>query len=93
MFIFCYRCSAEYIYFLDEKPFSISLYTTINDKMYRWTTYRHCKDSQLWYVKNPGIPGVRRNSGLEFIKAFNLDAPKITPDNISNKLPIYLLFL
>jgi hypothetical protein len=60
--------------------------------MYRWTITAN-GHAQLWYIKNPGTPGTRKNEDLEFIRAFCEDIPNITPDNFADKLAIYLLFL
>lgn len=91
---FCYDCSAEYIYWLDfnyENYITTSIYITHHHKMYRWTTTGSI--AHLWYVKTPGIPGVKKNEGLELLKTFEEDIPNITPDNFLDKLSIYLLFL
>ena len=34
---FCTTCDAEYIYFRDGTRCSVSLYTKLHDKTYRWT--------------------------------------------------------
>lgn len=92
---FCYDCSAEYLYWdnanLGSSFATTSIYTTYKDKMYRWTTTGN--SAHLWYIKTPGIPGTRKNENLELIKTFNSNLPDITPDNIQDKLSVYLLFL
>lgn len=101
---FCSDCRAEYLYFWDSRsenwrlhgnPSSISLYTTINDKMYRWTI-SSTGDGLLWYVKNPGVPGSRKNSDMEPVKSFRVKegaVPDITPQNINDKVRTWLIFL
>ena len=59
--------------------------------MYRWTTTGTA--AHLWYVKTPGIPGVKQNEDLELLKTFKENVPDITPDNFLDKLSVYLLFL
>lgn len=88
---FCHPCRAEYLYFWDGQCASTSLYTEINKKMYRWTI--SSSSAVLWYIKNPGTPGTRKNDGIEFIKAFKEDVPVITPQNVNEKLRTWLIFL
>ncbi|CAM6006096.1 unnamed protein product [Sphagnum balticum] len=81
-------------------PFnSISLYTKINDKIYRWTVYKGIQGT-LWWVKDPGKPGTRVNKDLVAIKSFgseNIDDPDflpvLTPSNINEKLRTWLTML
>ena len=91
---FCHDCQAEYLYWSDGGSLSTSLYTTINDKMYRWTVSNNF-NAILWYVTDPGTPGVRKNKSLKFIKEFvnQAEVTTITPQNIVDKLKTYLLFL
>lgn len=89
---FCHDCKAEYLYFPDGLAASVSLYTEINQRMYRWTvSSQHV--AQLTYIKDPGIPGTRKNENLEFIKSFKKDYPHITPQNINEKIRVWLVFL
>lgn len=96
---FCYTCKAEYLYWNDGELASWSLYITHHDKMYRWTVSVWQSETglkntgQLWYVKDPGIPGTRKNSNLQLIKTFTEDFPAITPENFPIKLPTYLIFI
>jgi hypothetical protein len=91
----CEPCHAEYLHF-SESPVvnSCSLYTTINNRMYRWsvTVLDH---ASLWYIEEPGIPGVKANKGT--VRLFSLGRgeakPTVTPQNIHDKLATYLLFL
>lgn len=89
---FCYPCQAEYIYFNSYRLASISLYTDVNNKKYRWTMpvagYK-----QLWLIKDPGVPGTRKNNNLELIRSFKDDMYEITPINIQEKIKIWLLML
>ena len=87
---FCHFCLVEYVYWSNNHV-TYSIYSTYRDKMYRWTASN--TRARLWYVKNPGIPGTKKNQNIELLKTFNSDIPNITPDNFIDKLPIYLLFL
>ena len=95
---FCHPCQAEYLYFsrndiVNEKPASYSLYTTINNKMYRWTTISG-GGVNVWYVKNPGEPSVSINEGMEFVAHIKEIGPfSVNPQNIMVKLKIWLPFL
>ena len=91
---FCHTCRAEYLVFPDGKIASTSLYTDINEKMYRWTVASNNKGT-LSLINNPGIPGTRKNGEMISIKSFN-DTFKninITPDNIKEKIQAWLIFL
>lgn len=93
---FCQRCQAEYIYFRKtEFLANTSLYTKIGERTYRWSVARGV--GQIWYIKTPGEPGVRRNEGMELVKAFlpnNGDViPTLTPENINERLRTWLVFL
>lgn len=91
---FCHLCQAEYLYFNDGSPASCSLYTVINDRMYRWS--RSTADTaQLWWIQVPGEPGVRKNEGLVHLIGFdkNDTIPCITPTNINEKIRTWLVFL
>src|SRR5579885_549689 len=67
---FCYKCNAEYLYWKEKDEdgdlVSWSLYVEISGKMYRWT-YSTAETAQLWWIKDPGKPGTRRNYDLQFI--------------------------
>lgn len=93
---YCHTCKAEYLFFRDARMASVSLYTAIKDKMYRWTV-TSVGSAQLWYVSVPGIPGVKKNEGLVPIKSWDTSRgdtlPQLTPDNINEKLRTWLLFL
>jgi len=92
---FCHTCKAEYLYWRTNQNYSsVSLYTEIQGKMYRWT-YRTQGYSQLWWVKNPGIPGTRRNRDLQSILHVSPEEgiPDITPANINSRVRTWLLFL
>jgi hypothetical protein len=93
---FCYPCKAEYCQFWQSTVFAnISLYTEINQEMYRWSV-SSTGDAQLWYVGEPGEPGIRANKKLESIKYFRtetVNVPTITPLNINEKIRTWLLLL
>lgn len=90
---FCFACNAEYLVWQNSNIGSVSLYTTINEKMYRWTVAgdRHT----LWYVENPGVPGFETNKNLKHILSIdeNSTKPVMTPNNIQEKIRTYLLIL
>jgi hypothetical protein len=91
---FCHRCRAEYTFWGDStgELSAVHLYTTINDKMYRWSTSPNDKSGRLWYVEHPGIVGNKPNKGLVLLKNFE-DHPDITPANIEEKVRFILPFL
>lgn len=91
---YCYNCAAEYVKFGDAN--SIHIYTTINNKMYRWSVNdieSHPQLGTIWYIGEPGEPGVRTNRKLKLLKSFHGNFPQITPENIERKLRFMLLFL
>lgn len=96
---FCDTCNAEYLYWKDKDNWvSWSLYVTIGERMYRWT-YSSAETAQLWWVKDPGIPGTRANRNLEpvyhcgFKNAFeSTPIPDITPQNAIDKIRLLIMF-
>jgi hypothetical protein len=89
---FCRPCQAEYVYWSNDGVLaSIHLYTTINEKMYRWSMVPAISGGRLWHVGTPGIPGKESNKDLTLLK--NLDLNSITPSNVEEKIRIYLPFL
>lgn len=91
---FCTDCSAEYVYWSDanETPYAVHLYATIGDKMYRWSSYFGHAVGHLWYIEVPGIPGLVPNRKTKLLKTLQ-DDPKITPQNINEKISLIILFL
>lgn len=91
---FCHNCNAEYLYYRDGTRASHSLYIKIEEKTYRWTV-TCAGEAVLFYVKEPGIPGVKKNEGLTAIMSFNKDDkyPYITPQTIETKIRVWLPFL
>lgn len=87
---YCYECAAEYVDWGGIT--SIHLYTTINSRMYRWSIEDGGTLARLWYIGEPGEPGVRANRKLKLVKSFK-ETPQITPENIERKLRFMLLFL
>lgn len=103
---FCSPCQTEYSYKDASNIFykhaileSFSLYTTINDKLYR--VHYQINDSRLgfqkdkmyiWYVKTPGIPGVSPNRNVKLIKSFKHDGNFLTPQNVNARLQTWLAF-
>lgn len=93
---FCHKCMVEYISHEDRSKVNYySLYTTINDKVYRWTVSTLERPLYAWlrHVQNPGIPGYMINKDMVVIKRFKDDIPNITPQNINEKVKTYLIFL
>lgn len=94
---FCHTCKAEYLYYWDGALASVSIYTEIGAKMYRWTTSHDEVTGTLSYVKNPGVPGSRRNTNLEHLKYFDTRkgdvVHSLTPANVNEKIKTWLLFL
>lgn len=88
---YCYECAAEYVKWSGSN--AIHLYTTINTRMYRWSITDKGGSSYLWYVGEPGEPGVRPNHKLKMLKSFKENFLSITPENIERKLRFILLFL
>jgi len=94
---FCHTCNAEYVYFRDNKIISESLYTGINNRVYRYTI-AYGDIGQIWYVEKPGIPGAVVNKGMKLLKSFNPGkncdtTPILTPQNVNEKLRTWLVFL
>lgn len=88
---FCYNCKYEYASW--GGAVTRNLYATINDKMYRWSIEDADGVARLWYVGEPGEPGVRPNRKLRVLKSFAKFYPTITPTNIERKLKFILVFL
>lgn len=89
---FCDTCRAEYLAFPDSRISSVSIYTEINNKMYRWTTTSNNRGT-LSIIKNPGIPSNRKNEGVIYVLSFNNILPNtVTPDNIQQKIKAWLIF-
>lgn len=96
---FCFKCNAEYLYWKDDgEQASWSLYVTINERMYRWT-HSAANTAQLWYIKEPGEPGTRKNNGLEFIYGCGqysgtqaTPIPDINPQNAIDKITLLLVW-
>jgi len=91
---FCAGCLAEYVYWSDEKktPYAIHLYTTIGDKTYRWSSYHGNTTGHLWFIEEPGVPGITPNRKTKLLKTLQED-PHITPQNISDKIELIILFM
>jgi len=98
---FCHPCQAEYLRFYNvfkdelSRTSSVSLYTKINGKTYRWT-WQADGNGQLWHVKNPGTPGRQVNEGMEaiyYVEKENVRGLNITPQNIESRVRSWLLFL
>lgn len=88
---YCYDCQAEYAFF--GSLLNVHLYATIKDRMYRWSIEWDGAMGRLWYVGKPGIPGQTTNKEMQLVKDFKQTYPKITPQNIQEKLRFLLTFL
>lgn len=90
---YCFDCKAEYLDYGTEGT-ATHLYTSINDKMYRWSVIESEEGSSgfIWFVGEPGEPGVRPNRKLRLLKSFDF-LPAIVPANVEQKLRFMLLFL
>ena len=86
---YCYDCSAEFV----NTTGGVHLYVNINDKMYRWSVEDEGKLGRLWYVGQPGTPGIEPNRKMFLLKTFKEDLPVITPQNIEEKLRFILVFM
>jgi hypothetical protein len=91
---FCHDCKAEYLFYQSGNTASVSLYTEINGKTYRWSAtppiYR------IWLIRVPGIPGQKRNEGTVVVKSFKDDTgelSKVNPSNVNEKLKTWLVFI
>lgn len=91
---YCYGCQAEFVDHKIDYGKVIHLYTTINTRMYRWSLMEDEDgyNGHLWYIGEPGEPGIRPNRKVKIIKTFSCP-PEITPENIERKIRIMLLFL
>jgi hypothetical protein len=90
---FCHPCQAEYVFFKSGTQASQSLYTTINDKMYRFTTIPGIDKIYLWYVEKPGIPGILKNEKLKLIFSTEISVNNVTPRNINDKVNTWIKYL
>lgn len=87
---FCFKCNAEYTLWNGNQNKYYSLYTVINNKMYRWSSNNH--SGYLYYIKTPGTPGIKANADMVLVKAFPDLQSSITPINIKEKIKIILTF-
>jgi hypothetical protein len=93
---FCHPCQTEYLYNARESInswFIMSIYTTINNKLYRWTEDKldFCR---LWIINRPGIPGKTANDDLTLL--YHLEGKNslnITPANINDKIKTWITLL
>lgn len=102
---FCTPCSSEYVAWISahdriiriqpdiEYKGSLHLYTTINEKLYRWTVSLDMKVAYLRHYKEPGVPGKIPNRKSELLHVFRDNIPEITPANIKEKIQTFLIFL
>jgi hypothetical protein len=86
----CSACKAEYLYYKNGRLGSYSLYTFFNGKKYRWTVTCSTSEARLFEVLNPDIYDVQARN-FKLIHHFS-QAPDISPINIKEKIPTYLLF-
>jgi hypothetical protein len=94
---FCATCQAEYIYYNTPniKATSVSLYAEVKDKLYRWTAYREGAEIRhtLWWVREPGLPGIKANRKMKCLLSYKEEMPIITPKNIQSKIFSWLPYL
>ncbi len=92
---YCATCSAEYVDYGNSK--GVHLYSLLGDRMYRWSVEEFAdgrtRSGTIWFVGEPGLPGVRPNRKMKMLKYFNSGIPTITPENVERKLRFMLLFL
>lgn len=88
---FCFICGAEYSTYCGKLNIYYSLYTFINDRLYRWSTGG--VTSYLYYISGPGTPGMKANSGVALVTSFNTDLVQMTPQNVNEKIKTILTFL
>lgn len=84
---FCYTCNAEYVDY--KNKITVSLYTSIEDKLYRWSIYDHAH--RLYSYKTFGIPGKSVNTGAKLLAT--LPPSDIHPHNVRNKIKLFLTFI
>lgn len=94
---FCKNCMAEFMF--DKSYKRVSLYTSILDSMYRVSYYQSyiCNTVppyhyELWFIGEPGIPGVSINKKLYFI-SYIPGTFKVNPDNVNKKIKDILAFI
>lgn len=92
---FCTDCVAEFMYLKNNRR--ISLYTSINNSMYRISYYLsdlHDKiyNYELWFIEEPGIPGKSINKKLKLITSISHDL-NVNPANVNKKIKTILTFL
>ena len=90
---YCYKCDYEYNKVGTWENHHV--YKIVNSKMYRWSiAFFNDATARLWYVGEPGAPGVRPNRKMKLLQRFEAGCyPSITPQNIEQKLRFMLLFL
>ena len=91
---FCKPCLAEYLYYPDEDEiWGYSLYTYINNQLYRWNV-SGLGNAYIWHVKKPGIPGIAPNRKTKLLKTIKQDPlPAVTPANVNERLHTWITFL
>lgn len=91
---FCNACQAEFVDHKYDYGFVINLYTLVNEKMYKWSLLQDVDGyaGTLWYIGEPGEPGVRPNRKVKMLKHLDFD-PLITPENVQRKIEMMLVFL
>lgn len=87
---YCHNCAAEYLYLNNKSLAAISLFTKINDKVFRYTKSSSGK-CQLWLVDKNNIHSRYKNL-CKLILNLN-DFTEITPNTINGKVRYWLLFI
>lgn len=92
---FCYDCSTEYLYVAkdDDELWGYSIYTYINNELYRWTM-SGMGHAHIWLIGTPGVPGSIPNTNTKLVKTIKQKPlPDVTPKNINHKIKTWLTFL
>ena len=91
---YCFNCQAEFVDHKIDCGKTVHLYTSISNRMYRWSIMEDIDGyaGSLWYIGEPGEPGVRPNRKLKMLKTFS-NPPEVTPENVERKIRFMLLFL
>lgn len=92
----CDPCQSEYIYSNEGALISLSIYTKIKERHYRWTVTSP-DQAALWrvsfYPESNSKPAYGQHDYAKMIKSWKQDIPNISPSNIYQKVQTYLIFL
>lgn len=88
---YCHNCNYEFVPLGNMK--NHHLYRMVGGRMYRWTYEETTNVARIWYIGQPGVPGVSPNKDLKLLKTFEEHFPEVTPQNVEDKLKLVLVFL